>query len=290
MSRSLITFQLVAMLLSTSVRAFGVSTKRATRTLSSSSRLFTGPSDNDDVSSATTLILNGPIIPEQSPNAKRLFLVRHGEVINPGGDRPVYYGAMDVPLSPLGEQEAQMAAIYLQQFELSHVFASPLKRAIYGAERVAEQQHEHQKTDPPVKVTILDGFKEMERGSWCGKTKEEIGEDAMEKFNLCEEDSTPEGAESYGELRERVTEALEEVLKQMEPGQKAAIVSHLQVTRCLVADAQHMLNKEIHSTPISTASVTCIDYEFWPFHSFKTVHFQSYKPEAGLEEAKDGAN
>ena len=53
---------------------------------------------------------DAPVLPPIPPTSKRLFLVRHGEVINPGGNRPVYYGALDVPLSPLGEAEAQAAA------------------------------------------------------------------------------------------------------------------------------------------------------------------------------------
>ena len=64
---------------------------------------------------------DAPSLPPISPTSKRLFLVRHGEVINPGGNRPVYYGALDVPLSPLGEAEAQAAASYLERFDLQHV-------------------------------------------------------------------------------------------------------------------------------------------------------------------------
>ena len=82
----------------------------------------------------------GPALPPLAPTAKRLFLVRHGEVINPGGDRPVYYGALDVPLSPLGQQEATAAARYLAQYALAHVFCSPLSRAVYGAEQIAQLQ------------------------------------------------------------------------------------------------------------------------------------------------------
>jgi broad specificity phosphatase PhoE len=74
-----------------------------------------------------TIILNGPKLPLISKGHKRLFLVRHGEVINPGGDKAVFYGALDVPLSELGKEEARAAASYLRQFELQHVAASLLK-------------------------------------------------------------------------------------------------------------------------------------------------------------------
>ncbi len=57
--------------------------------------------------------IEGPVVPPIPATCKRLFMVRHGEVINPGGDRSVYYGAMDVSLSPLGEQEAMVRNILL---------------------------------------------------------------------------------------------------------------------------------------------------------------------------------
>jgi hypothetical protein len=70
------------------------------------SRLFS--SSKDMTLNLNDVQIQGPEIPPIPATSKRLFLVRHGEVINPGGDRPVYYGAMDVSLSPLGEQEAKV--------------------------------------------------------------------------------------------------------------------------------------------------------------------------------------
>ncbi len=59
----------------------------------------------------TSITLTGPELPPLSSQSKRLFLVRHGEVINPGGDKPVFYGCMDVKLSPLGEMEAKVSVL-----------------------------------------------------------------------------------------------------------------------------------------------------------------------------------
>ena len=53
-------------------------------------------------------LIHGPQLPPIAPMSKRLFWIRHGEVINPGGDRDVFYGSMDVPLSALGEIEAKV--------------------------------------------------------------------------------------------------------------------------------------------------------------------------------------
>lgn len=199
-----------------------------------------------------------------------------------GGDRPVYYGALDVPLSPLGEAEARAAALYLQQFNLDLVVSSPLSRAIFGAEQVLVMQK-----NTEISVVQMEGFKELDRGSWCGKTKDEIGAEAMAKFDACDESVTPEGGESYPTLKKRVLQDRDMVLNRLPEGKAAAIVSHLQVTRSMLSEALGIPTAEMADLGVATASVTCIDYSA---DGTQTVHFQSFKPDVGLEKSKDGAN
>lgn len=199
-----------------------------------------------------------------------------------GGDRPVYYGALDVSLSPLGEAEAKAAALYLQQYDLEFVVSSPLSRAVFGAEQVLGFQKNKE-----VDVIKMEGFRELDRGSWCGKTKDEIGADAMAKFDACDENATPEGGESYITLKNRVLQDRDAVLDRLSTGNAAAIVSHLQVTRSMLSDALDIPTAEMAGLGIATASVTCIDYNA---DGTQTVHFQSFKPEVGLAKSKDGAN
>ena len=224
----------------------------------------------------------GPYLPPIAPFSKRLFLVRHGEVVNPGGDRPVYYGAMDVPLSPLGEAEAKAAAHYLQQFDLEYVCCSPLSRAVFGAEQVRAMQKNASK-----ELIVKDGLKELDRGAWCGLTIEEIGRDLMERFDACDESVTPAGGESYPYLKQRALKAKDEILEIMSPGSAAVIVSHLQVTRSILSEALGVPTSEMVKLKVETASVSCIDYDKT---GKQAVRFQSFKPDAGLEKSKDGAN
>ena len=240
-------------------------------------------SSGEEFLEASSVGVSGPDLPQLEPMSKRLFLVRHGEVINPGGDRPVYYGAMDVQLSPLGEAEARAAADYLEQHDLAYVVSSPLSRAVYGAEQVLSKQTLDKE------IVQLDGFKELDRGAWCGKTKDEIGSEMMARFDACDESVTPEeGGESYPFLKQRVLAARDEVLDMLPAGKSAAIVSHLQVTRSILSDALGIPTDEMAELKVATASVTCIDYDL--VTSTQTVHFQSFKPDVGLEKSKDGAN
>lgn len=246
----------------------------------------TGDNNNSpwfEIASVDMMDMKVPDIPSVPPMSKRLFLVRHGEVINPGGDRPVYYGALDVPLSPLGEKEAQAAAAYLERFHLQRVAASPLSRAKFGAKEVLAVQ-ESDVND----LVVYDGFMELDRGAWCGKTRDEIGPDILAKFDACDLSVTPEGGESYPVLKDRVLRARDELLDITDCGRASAIVSHLQVTRSMISDALGIATDKMAELKVATASVTCID--FCSVTGEQTVHFQSFKPEAGLKKSTDMAN
>jgi len=232
--------------------------------------------------------IKGPALPPISDNAKRIFFVRHGEVINPGGDRPVYYGCQDVSLSELGKLEAKAAAVYLSQFGLQNIASSPLSRAIFGAEEILSLQRSSVSPKQQKAVIIYDGFTELDRGSWCGKTKEEIGSDAMDAFDACDLSVTPDRGESYPALVDRVLAARDALLECTDTGKASALVSHLQVTRSILSDALGIPTNKMAGLKIATASVTCIDFD--SSSSQQTVHFQSFKPDAGLQTARDGAN
>jgi broad specificity phosphatase PhoE len=173
------------------------------------------------------------------------------------------------------------------------VFSSPLSRAIYGATSVLEQQQTYEKEQ---ELIILEGFRELDRGVWYGKTKDEIGADLMNRFDACDESVTPEQGESYPFLKRRVLQALEEALVIMQPGQAACVVSHLQVTRSMLSQALGVPVEEMAALAVATASVTCIDYESKSADTgdspeyTATVHFQSFKPNVGLEQSKDSVN
>ncbi|KAL3770232.1 hypothetical protein ACHAWO_009546 [Cyclotella atomus] len=233
---------------------------------------------------------NIPVLEPIPEGFKRLFMVRHGEVINPGGDRAVYYGAMDVPLSPLGELEAIEAGAYLSKFNLQHVASSPLSRAKFGAKQVLTRQTAvDEKNNDTTDIIIFDGFRELDRGSWCGKTKDEIGAELMARFDACDESVTPgDGGESYRTLKARVLKARDELLAITDVGRASAIVSHLQVTRAMLSEAMGLDIQELAGLKIATASITCIDY--CSTSGREIVRFQSFKPECGLGKSTDGAN
>ncbi len=179
----------------------------------------------------------------------------------------------------------QVAAEYLKQFDLQHVSASPLSRAKFGANQVLSRQSN---ANSGSEIKIYKGFTELDRGAWCGKTKDEIGPDMLARFDACEEEVTPEGGESYPQLKERVLEARDELLSITDSGKASAVVSHLQVTRCMLSDALSIPTEEMCNFKIATASVQCVDFNTETGEQI--VHFQNFKPDVGLTKSVDGAN
>lgn len=137
-------------------------------------------------------------------------------------------------------------------------------------------------------IQPFEGFTEMDRGAWCGLTIDEIGKDMMARFDKCDESVTPEGGENYPGLKQRVLAARDELLSLTDEGNASAVVSHLQVTRSMLSDAMDVSVTDMSTLKVATASVSVVDYD--TATGTQTVHFQSFKPEAGLQKSFDGAN
>ena len=127
-----------------------------TRVSGSNSRLLATVVRNPEAEDAAKAAYALPPIP---PNGKRLFLIRHGEVVNPGGSRKVFYGDMNVPLTLLGQKEACVAADYLSRSKLTAVYTSPLSRAFYGAQQVGARQQQQETLLTPIRLQGLSELK-----------------------------------------------------------------------------------------------------------------------------------
>jgi len=95
-----------------------------------------------------------------------LILLRHGETVGQSSIR--LYGATDIALSPVGEQQVLRAAAALKHHRFARVLSSPLQRARRSAEIVlAALDHSLQ---PAPTLELVPGFKEIDFGAWEGWT------------------------------------------------------------------------------------------------------------------------
>jgi broad specificity phosphatase PhoE len=100
-----------------------------------------------------------------------LYLIRHGE--SEGNVRRVFQGRLDMPLTPLGERQAQTLGRWLAAHGVQPVgvHASPLRRAWRTAELLAAELRRPDGAAPA--ITAAPGLREYDGGQLEGLTEEE---------------------------------------------------------------------------------------------------------------------
>jgi ribonuclease H / adenosylcobalamin/alpha-ribazole phosphatase len=178
-------------------------------------------------------------------------LLRHGQT--PMSVQKRYAGRSDVPLTDLGVRQAVAAAKRLASAGLDVIVTSPLRRAVQTAEEVAAA------TGAP--VVADEGFRETDFGAWEGLTFAEVREGWSAEMTawLADPAVAPPGGESFTEVSERVTAALDRVLAARER-QAVLIVSHVTPIKMLVAKALLAPPAALYRMHLDVAALSEIDW------------------------------
>lgn len=145
------------------------------------------------------------------------YLIRHGESQYNAEGR--IQGQTDIPLSEIGQRQAQAIAKAFDQIKLDAVICSPLQRAAQTAAPLAERQR--------LPAQPMDEFKEIHAGIFAGLLWGEIEVKYPEYARPWSEqhpDFVIPGGESRRQLMERGERALRKV--QALNLQQVAIVAH----------------------------------------------------------------
>lgn len=126
-----------------------------------------------------------------------LTLVRHGETLHNKDN--VIQGQLDVPLSTIGLEQAQLLGKHLQRHKFTHVYSSDLSRAKQTAMSILEM---NQVTVTP--ITEDQRLRERKFGSVEGRSFCYLRE-ASNKANQSVGSYTPPGAETLTQVRQRAT-------------------------------------------------------------------------------------
>jgi len=137
---------------------------------------------------------------------------------------------MDVPLTPLGETQAEKTAKKLSRTSIHKIYSSPLKRAYDTARRIAEKQN------APIQIEILPEFSDIHYGAWQGLSLSVVKAQFEPKWNVWAKKphamKFPEG-ESVEEVSKRALAAANKVLL-AHPDETIAFVAHRIITRSLM--------------------------------------------------------
>ena len=182
----------------------------------------------------------------------RLYLVRHGQVVNHAVG--VYNGHNDIELSELGIKQMEMVAARLKDKNLSAVYCSDLIRSRIGGELVAREHGHDPHPDP--------SLRELHFGRWAGLTFMEIEENYPGVMAARSRDlihfRPPEG-ESVGDLQGRVLPTVSSIIEQHHGG-RVALVVHGGVNRVILADALRIDVTNFYSIDQEYGCLNIIDY------------------------------
>jgi len=160
-------------------------------------------------------------------NDTTFYIIRHGETAHNAAGR--LQGHVDVALAERGRQQAAAAALVLKGRPVAQLYSSDLLRARQTAEIIGDQLG--------LPVQLEPRLREVNVGDWGNLTAAEIQAKHPEVLGQMRRD--PEhtrypGGESYGELANRVMEALTD-LATAHAGQTVAVVTHGGALRAIMS-------------------------------------------------------
>lgn len=163
-----------------------------------------------------------------------ILLARHGE--SDWNREHRWQGHTDRPLTDLGREQARVLAGRLADVPLDAVYASDLARARETARAVAE----------PRGLAVIErpDLREVDVGSWSGKTREEVERTDPDGLTRWLAGATGwAGGEAYEEMAARAVAAVLEIAA-AHPGGRVLVVSH---GGCVRAIHAHALGLEFHA-------------------------------------------
>lgn len=182
----------------------------------------------------------------------RLFLIRHGQVVNHHEFR--YNGHFDVDITDIGLRQIKTLSDFLSNEPVSAIYSSDLQRALKGAEIVGEAFG--------IQPVSMHDFRELSLGRWEGLTREEgakrFPEEAGFRFRDLA-DSKVEGGESLHDLHNRVMPKLNELLNRHR-NEALCLVAHGGVNRVILCDAMGLPMENFFRIEQDFGCLNVIDY------------------------------
>lgn len=157
---------------------------------------------------------------------RKIYLIRHGKINM--GDEKRYIGITDIPLNEEGVLQAKKIKKFFSNIHLEKAYLSPLTRCVETANIILEDRN--------VEKVFAKELIEINMGKWEGNTFNYIKDYFPDQFkergrNI--DSFTPEGGESFNDVRERVKHVLESIIKNTHGN--ILIIAHAGVNRVIIS-------------------------------------------------------
>jgi probable phosphoglycerate mutase len=181
------------------------------------------------------------------------YLIRHGA--NDFLGAAIAGWAPGVSLNVQGREQAERLAWKLLGRGITHIYSSPLERALETAAPIARELG--------LKVEVRDAFGEVRFGEWTGKRFEELARDPRWKlFNSYRSGTRPPGGELMVESQARIVGELES-LRARHGQETVAVVSHSDIIRAALIHYAGIPTDLYSRIEISPASFSVLELNDW---------------------------
>lgn len=184
--------------------------------------------------------------------ATRLYLIRHGQVVNHHEYR--YNGHFDVDITETGVEQMRRLSDFLAGEPIKAMYSSDLQRAVKGARMIGQRLG--------LNPVMKHAFREISLGRWEGLTRDEAAQLYPEEADFRFRDlatSKVQGGESLVDLKARVVPALYEILDKHR-GENICILAHGGVNRVVLSDAMGLDIENFFRMEQDYGCLNVIDY------------------------------
>ena len=178
----------------------------------------------------------------------QIIFLRHGQAEN--NTKRILAGRTEgVPLTEVGEQQAQHTAELLEHMNVSAIYSSPIQRAKHTAEIVGKHNS--------LNVTIDERLIELDMGKFTGMAYDEIFNDhgnVFMKFYQGDLEIAHNGVETFDEVKKRVLGIVDHVI-QNHPDQNVVLVTHMDPIKAMLSTIVDLSPTNLFELIIANASL-----------------------------------
>jgi probable phosphoglycerate mutase len=177
-----------------------------------------------------------------------IIFLRHGQAKN-NTERILAGRTPGIPLTEKGIDQAEKAAKFLEDMNISAIYSSPIQRAKNTAEIVGK----HNSID----VKIDDRLIELDMGKFTGVPYDEIFSshgNVFMKFYKGELEIAHNGVETFADVRKRVLGIVDHVIEN-HPDENVVLVTHMDPIKAMLSTVVSLSPENLFELIIANASL-----------------------------------